>query len=182
METARLASLIAATVMMGLVSGLFYGFAISVMPGLKGADDRTVIEVMQRVNVAILNGWFILGYLGAFVCTALALALHVPSDGSAVLPALIAALVCYIGSMGITNKVNIPLNNALEKGRPGCGRQRTGCRSPRLRGSMGARQHLAHRAVHGLGRFPGLGLVPARQDALSAGRRLARRESPAYAD
>ncbi|MFE9538439.1 DUF1772 domain-containing protein [Streptomyces sp. NPDC006691] len=118
METARLASLIAATVTMGLVSGLFYGFAIAVMPGLKGADDRTVIEVMQRVNVAILNGWFILGYLGAFVCTALALALHVPSDGRAVLPALISALVCCIVSMGITNKVNIPLNNALENAGP----------------------------------------------------------------
>ncbi|MFJ6619880.1 DUF1772 domain-containing protein [Kitasatospora sp. NPDC091335] len=118
METARLASLIAATVTMGLVSGLFYGFSISVMPGLKRTDDRTVIEVMQRVNAAILNGWFILGYLGAFVFTALALALHVPSDGRDVLPALIAALVCYTVSMGITNKVNIPLNNALEKAGP----------------------------------------------------------------
>ncbi|MFJ7593150.1 DUF1772 domain-containing protein [Streptomyces sp. NPDC097617] len=118
METARLASLIAATVTMGLVSGLFYGFAVSVMPGLKRTDDRTVIEVMQHINKAILNGWFVLGYIGAFLFTALALALHIPSDGRDVLPALIAALVCYILSMGLTNKVNIPLNNALEKAGP----------------------------------------------------------------
>ncbi|MFD3330059.1 DUF1772 domain-containing protein [Streptomyces sp. NPDC058701] len=118
METARLASLIAATVSMGLVSGLFYGFAVSVMPGLKRTDDRTVIEVMQRINVAILNGWFVLGYIGAFLFTALALALHIPSDGREVLPPLIAALVCYVVSMGVTNKVNIPLNNALEKAGP----------------------------------------------------------------
>ncbi|WP_405435150.1 DUF1772 domain-containing protein [Streptomyces avidinii] len=118
METARLASLIAATVTMGLVSGLFYGFSVSVMPGLKRTDDRTVIEVMQHINKAILNGWFVLGYIGAFLFTALALALHIPSDGRDVLPALIAALVCYILSMGLTNKVNIPLNNALEKAGP----------------------------------------------------------------
>ncbi|MEU9166071.1 DUF1772 domain-containing protein [Streptomyces sp. NPDC048424] len=118
METARLASLIAATVTTGLVSGLFYGFSVSVMPGLKRTDDRTVIEVMQRINVAILNGWFVLGYIGAFLFTALALALHVPSDGRDVLPPLIAALVCYIVSMGVTNKVNIPLNNMLDKAGP----------------------------------------------------------------
>ncbi|MFD3939087.1 DUF1772 domain-containing protein [Streptomyces sp. NPDC058611] len=118
METARLASLIAATVSMGLVSGLFYGFSVSVMPGLKRTDDRTVIEVMQRINVAILNGWFVLGYIGAFLFTALALALHIPSDGREVLPPLIAALVCYVVSMGVTNKVNIPLNNVLEKAGP----------------------------------------------------------------
>ncbi|MFJ8017108.1 DUF1772 domain-containing protein [Streptomyces sp. NPDC096339] len=118
METARLASLIAATLTMGLVSGLFYGFSVSVMPGLKRTDDRTVIEVMQHINKAILNGWFVLGYIGAFLFTALALALHVPSDGRDVLPPLIAALVCYIVSMGVTNKVNIPLNNALEQAGP----------------------------------------------------------------
>ncbi|MBW5486054.1 anthrone oxygenase family protein [Streptomyces bambusae] len=118
METARLASLIAATITMGLVSGLFYGFSVSVMPGLKRTDDRTVIDVMQKINVAILNGWFVLGYIGAFVFTALAVGLHVPADGRDVLPPLIAALVAYVAAMGLTNKVNIPLNNALEKAGP----------------------------------------------------------------
>ncbi|MFF0745815.1 DUF1772 domain-containing protein [Streptomyces sp. NPDC004111] len=119
METARLASLIAAISTMGLVSGLFYGFSVSVMPALRRTqDDRSVIDVMQRINVAILNGWFVLGYIGAFLFTAVALALHVPSDGRGVLPPLIAALVCYLASMGVTNKVNIPLNNALEKAGP----------------------------------------------------------------
>ena len=86
-ETARLASLIAAISTMGLVSGLFYGFSVSVMPALRrNQDDRGVIDVMQRINVAILNGWFVLGYIGAFLFTAVALALHVPSDGRGVLP------------------------------------------------------------------------------------------------
>ncbi|MET9365060.1 DUF1772 domain-containing protein [Streptomyces sp. NPDC006632] len=118
METARWVSLVAATVTMGLVSGLFYGFSVAVMPGLRLVGDRTAVEVMQRVNTAILNGWFLLGYLGAFVFTALALLLHVPSTGRDVLPALIAALVCCGASMAVTAKVNIPLNNALEHAGP----------------------------------------------------------------
>ncbi|MCX5199573.1 DUF1772 domain-containing protein [Streptomyces sp. NBC_00249] len=118
METARFASLIAATITMGLVSGLFYGFSVAVMPGLRGTGDRTVVEVMQRINVAILNGWFLLGYLGALVFTGLALALHLPADGRAVLPPLIGAFVAYVLAMVVTGRVNIPLNNALEKAGP----------------------------------------------------------------
>ncbi|MGW0367237.1 anthrone oxygenase family protein [Streptomyces sp. NPDC002990] len=117
-ENARLASLIAATLTMGLINGLFHGFSVPVTPGLKRTDDRTVIQVTQRINVAILNGWFPLGYIGAFLSTTPAPALHIPPDGREVLPPLAAALVCYILSMGVTNKVNIPLNNALEKAGP----------------------------------------------------------------
>ncbi|MFF1560470.1 DUF1772 domain-containing protein [Streptomyces sp. NPDC058279] len=118
MEMARLASLVAATITMGLVSGLFYGFAVSVMPALRRADDRTVIEVMQRVNVAILNGWFVLGYIGALLFTGLALVLHAVSARGAVLAPLAGAFVCYLASMVVTGRVNIPLNNALEKAGP----------------------------------------------------------------
>ncbi|MFE0645429.1 DUF1772 domain-containing protein [Streptomyces sp. NPDC058877] len=121
METARFVSLIAATITMGLVSGLFYGFSVSVMPGLKRTDDRTVIEVMQKINVAILNGWFVLGYIGAFVFTAVAVALHVFGGRQEVLVPLLVALVLYIVVMGMTNRVNIPLNNALDKAGPASG-------------------------------------------------------------
>ncbi|MET9608559.1 anthrone oxygenase family protein [Streptomyces sp. NPDC006512] len=118
METARFASLIAATITMGLVSGLFYGFAVAVMPGLRGTGDRTVVEVMQRVNVAILNGWFMLGYLGALLFTGLAVGLHVPADGRDALAPLVGAFVCYVLAMTVTGLVNIPLNNALEQAGP----------------------------------------------------------------
>ena len=118
MEIAQTLALIAATVTTGLVSGLFYGFAISVMPALRGAGDRTFIDVMQRVNVAILNGWFLLGYIGALVFTGLAVGLQFGGgDRDAVAPT-VAALVCYIASMGVTGRLNIPLNNALEAAGP----------------------------------------------------------------
>ncbi|MEU9147916.1 DUF1772 domain-containing protein [Streptomyces sp. NPDC048349] len=118
METARFASLIAATITTGLVSGLFYGFSVAVMPGLRRADDRTVVEVMQRINVAILNGWFLLGYVGSLLFTGLALGLCLPTGGRDVLAPVIGAFLCCVLAMGITARVNIPLNNALEQAGP----------------------------------------------------------------
>ncbi|MFH8381363.1 DUF1772 domain-containing protein [Kitasatospora sp. NPDC018058] len=113
METARTLVLVAATLTCGLTAGLFYAYACSVMPALARVDDRTFIEVMQRVNVAILNGWFVLGFVGTLLTTAAAVALHLPSDGHDVLPATVAALVLYAAAIGVTRSVNIPLNDEL---------------------------------------------------------------------
>ncbi|MFJ6141165.1 DUF1772 domain-containing protein [Kitasatospora sp. NPDC092286] len=113
MELSRVIALVAATVTTGLTAGLFYAYACSVMPALREAEDRTFIEVMQRVNVAILNGWFMLGFVGALLCTGAAVALHVPADGRHVLPAVVAALVFYVAALGVTRRINIPLNDAL---------------------------------------------------------------------
>ncbi|MFD8144074.1 DUF1772 domain-containing protein [Streptomyces sp. NPDC059708] len=118
METARFVALVAATITMGLVSGLFYGFSVAVMPGLRASSDRTVVETMQRINVAILNGWFLLGYVGALVFTALALVLRLAGGGDGSPWPLAGALVAYVVAMGVTGRVNIPLNNALAQAGP----------------------------------------------------------------
>ncbi|MER7757917.1 anthrone oxygenase family protein [Kitasatospora sp. NPDC097643] len=113
MELARTLTLIAATVTCGLTAGLFYAYSCSVMPALRRTEDRTFIEVMQRVNVAILNAWFVLGYVGALLATAAAVALHLPADGHHALAPTVAALVLYVAALGVTRSVNIPLNNEL---------------------------------------------------------------------
>jgi uncharacterized membrane protein len=69
---------------------------------------------MQRINVAILNGWFALCFGGALVLTALAALLHIAGNGRSVLPWIVAALVLYVAVLVITFAVNVPLNNALE--------------------------------------------------------------------
>ncbi|MFJ9646063.1 anthrone oxygenase family protein [Streptomyces sp. NPDC004244] len=120
MESARLASLIAATVTTGLMAGLFFAFDVSVMPALKRSDDRTLIQVMQRINTAIINGLFLVVFLGALLFTAVALALQVADGGgrSGATVAMGAALVAYVLALGVTGRVNIPLNNALEQAGP----------------------------------------------------------------
>ncbi|MCF3179376.1 DUF1772 domain-containing protein [Streptomyces polychromogenes] len=118
METVRFAALVAATLTVGLVSGLFYGFSVAVMPGLRASADRTVVETMQRINVAILNGWFLLGYVGALVFTGLALALRLVVGGSGGTAPLAGAFVAYVLVVLVTARVNIPLNNALAQAGP----------------------------------------------------------------
>ncbi|WP_406193307.1 DUF1772 domain-containing protein [Kitasatospora sp. NBC_01560] len=121
MELLRVITLVAATITTGLSAGLFYAYACSVMPGLRGTEDRMFIEVMQRINVAILNGWFLLGFVGALATTAVAVALHLPADGHRVLPAAAAALVFYVASLVVTRVINIPLNDALAAAGEPCG-------------------------------------------------------------
>ncbi|MFA7767944.1 DUF1772 domain-containing protein [Streptomyces sp. NRRL S-448] len=119
METARTATLVAATITAGLISGLFYAFTVAVMPGLARSSDRTTIETMQNINKAILNGWFILAYLGAPLLITTTLILHATDpDSRDTVPPLAAALVTYLATVIITARINIPLNNALEQAGP----------------------------------------------------------------
>ncbi|MFF5125501.1 DUF1772 domain-containing protein [Streptomyces syringium] len=114
MGTLQAVALMAATLTAGLVAGLFFAFACAVMPGLRRSGDRAFVEVMRRINAAILNGWFLFCFLGAPVFTGLATALHFRADGRAALPWTIAALVLYAVVLIVTAAVNVPLNNRLE--------------------------------------------------------------------
>ncbi|MGW7516181.1 anthrone oxygenase family protein [Streptomyces sp. NPDC054796] len=110
------AALIAATLTTGLSAGLYYGFACAVMPGLARADDRTFVQAMRRVNTAILNGWFLLLFLGSLLLILAAGALHIDGSTPGVLPWIVAALVLYVAVLGVTMGFNVPLNNALDAG------------------------------------------------------------------
>jgi uncharacterized membrane protein len=114
LESARGAALLVATLASGLIAGLFYAYACSVMPGLHGADDRTVVEAMQRIHVAILNGWFFATFLGAPLLIVLAGILHLVGGGGArTLPWIVAGFVGIAVMWVITVTVNVPLNDAL---------------------------------------------------------------------
>jgi uncharacterized membrane protein len=102
-----------ATVSMGLLAGLFYGYACSVMPGLGQADDRTVVDAMQQIDEAIQNPVFFLTFLGAPVLAVWAVVTERRSGSREVLRWTVAALVlCAIG-MVVTFAFNIPLNDEL---------------------------------------------------------------------
>jgi len=111
MEVTRAASLIAATITTGLIAGLFFAFTYSVMPGLAQTTDRTFVEAMQRINVAIVNGWFLSCFLGALVFGIVATAFNF--GNGAVFGWALAGTVCYVATLIITVRFNIPLNDAL---------------------------------------------------------------------
>jgi uncharacterized membrane protein len=114
LEVMRVMILLAATLAAGLLAGLFYAFAVAVMPGLGRSDSRTFIDAMQQINTAIVNPWFMVSFLGAPVLTAIAAALHLRADGGAVLPWTVAAFVLLMATLIITFRINVPLNNALD--------------------------------------------------------------------
>ncbi|MER6945848.1 anthrone oxygenase family protein [Nonomuraea sp. NPDC000554] len=120
MRLAQTVSLIAATITTGLMAGLFAAFAYAIMPALKAAGDRTFVDVMQRINVTIVNGWFMLSFLGALGFTALSAFLAWRGQGREALPWIIAGLVLYLVMFVITSAVNVPLNDRLAAaGKPG---------------------------------------------------------------
>jgi uncharacterized membrane protein len=114
MELVRGGALIVTTVLLGLISGLFYTYTVSVMLSLRGVDDRTFVSVMQRINRDIQNGKFFLSFVGALLFLILSLVLFIGVDSGVLLP-IIVSLVLYVISFGITVRGNVPMNIRLER-------------------------------------------------------------------
>lgn len=103
----------AATVVTGLVGGVWFGFACGVMPALGRTGDRTFIEVMQYINSVIENPVFFAGFFGALVLTAVGAFLtrrQVRAPGGRW---MLGALVLAVLVLVVTSAANVPLNNAL---------------------------------------------------------------------
>ena len=112
MTTLRTVSLLAATLTMGLVAGVFGLYAHTIMPGLKTTDDRTFVGAFQSIDRAIINPWFMAGgFLGALVFTVVAAVAQLGQDG---LPWVVTALVLYLAVFAITIAVNVPLNDRIK--------------------------------------------------------------------
>ncbi|MGH8881081.1 MAG: hypothetical protein ACRD0P_27625 [Stackebrandtia sp.] len=90
MDALRALSLLAATISMGLVAGVFDLYAHTIMPGLGKTDDRTFVGAFQSIDRAIINPWFMGGgFLGALVFTIVA---AIANLGKGALPWIAAAL------------------------------------------------------------------------------------------
>jgi uncharacterized membrane protein len=106
--------LVAATVTMGLVAGVFALYSHTIMPGLRRTDDRTFVGAFQAIDRAIINPWFMSCFLGTLILTGLAAVLHLGSGHRAALPWLVAAFVLYLITVVITVAINVPLNDAIK--------------------------------------------------------------------
>lgn len=49
----------------GQLAGVFFVFAMVIMPVLRGVDDHTFVVSMNRINVSLVNPVFVLIFLGA---------------------------------------------------------------------------------------------------------------------
>lgn len=99
----------------GLSAGLFYAWAVSVIPGTRRISDRSYLESMQSMNRAIQNPAFFIVFIGPvlLLLTSSYLQFREAVDASFWLM-LCATLVYLAGTFGITVGGNVPLNNALD--------------------------------------------------------------------
>jgi uncharacterized membrane protein len=98
----------------GAIGGVFFAFSNFVMPALARLAPAEGIHAMQAINVTVLNRLF----LGTFMGTgALSLAAVVIAllrwDGFGSLCAVLAGATYVLGSIVVTMRGNVPLNNAL---------------------------------------------------------------------
>src|SRR4051794_40741189 len=103
-----------ATLTTGLLAGLYYAYACSVMPGLARTDDHTFVSAMNHINDAIQNPVFFVTFVGAPAATALLAwrERRAPrTDRRWVRIALGLNVLALITTMAI----NVPLNDALAK-------------------------------------------------------------------
>jgi uncharacterized membrane protein len=112
MDVLQGASLLAATIAMGLMAGVFWIYGNAIMPGLRRTDDRTFVGAFQSIDRAIINPLFMAAFFGALLLTGAAAALNV-SEGD-VLPWSLAAFLLYLGVIVITVRVNVPRNDEIK--------------------------------------------------------------------
>ncbi|MFF4018155.1 DUF1772 domain-containing protein [Streptomyces sp. NPDC001843] len=106
--------LVLACTAMGLLSGLFFAYDLSVMPGLSRLDDAAYLTAMRDFNDEIDNsGPFAIVFVGALVATVWAAVAAYRQERRGAAAWAAAAGVLYLAVLVITVSVNLPLNNEL---------------------------------------------------------------------
>lgn len=102
-----------AILLTGLSAGLFYAWAVSVIPGTRRVIDLTFLETMQSINRAILNPAFFLIFFGSLILL-IASTIQQYQTGLGFWWLLLATLSYLLGTFGVTLLGNVPLNDSLE--------------------------------------------------------------------
>jgi len=98
-----------------LITGLFYAWSCSVIPGISRLPDTQYLTAFQAMNRAILNPVFFTSFMGALVLLPVCAFMQYGQPAPLRFWLLLAAALVYIaGGFGVTAAGNVPLNNALD--------------------------------------------------------------------
>ncbi|MDT0345978.1 anthrone oxygenase family protein [Streptomyces litchfieldiae] len=110
-------TVLAATVTLLLaaaVTGVFFAFSVSVLPGLDAVGAGQAVASMRSINEKILNPVFLSAFLGVPVAAAATGALLLTQGHRAAGLAFLAAAAVYVlGVIAPTAAVNVPMNETL---------------------------------------------------------------------
>jgi uncharacterized membrane protein len=99
----------------GLTAGLFYGWTVSVIPGIEKVSNDNYLRSMQSINREILNPAFFAIFMGSLILLPLSTWLQYRLGVNRKFWLILSATMIYlIGTIGVTMFGNVPLNNILE--------------------------------------------------------------------
>lgn len=101
----------AAIVATGLMAGVYFIYAVAIMPGLRRLDDGAFVASFQETDRAIINPTFLATF---FAPTALCGISAFTEQGEPGYRWVLVALVLNAAIVAITMAVNVPLNDALK--------------------------------------------------------------------
>jgi uncharacterized membrane protein len=97
-----------------LTAGLLFAFSAFVMDALARLPPEQGIAAMQSINVAVLNPLFGTVFFGtAVLCVVLAVAGLFRWGEAGTIYLVAGSLFYFVGTIGVTIALNVPLNDAL---------------------------------------------------------------------
>lgn len=109
--------LILSIMLCSIVSGLLFGFAIIVMPGIAKLSDKEYLLAFKHMDGIIQNNQplFILVWVGSIISVITTLIMGIMSlSGTQIYLLIIASIMYLFGVQLPTFRFNIPLNNSLQ--------------------------------------------------------------------
>lgn len=95
-----------------MVGGVFFGFSTFVMKALAQLPAAQGVAAMQRINIVVINPWFMGVFMGTLLLSIACVAAAVMSASFALLA---AGCLYAVGTFGVTMAFNVPRNNRLAR-------------------------------------------------------------------
>lgn len=109
----------AATLGCALAAGAFFAFSSFVMQGLDRAPAPAAVAAMRGINRSAVTPPFMIALFGAaLLCLAVAVVSAANLDTGAGSFGLAGGLLYLLGTIAVTMRFNVPLNNALDRAEP----------------------------------------------------------------
>jgi uncharacterized membrane protein len=103
----------------GMMAGMFFAFSTFIMQAFARRPAPVGIAAMQSINQTILKPIFFLVFFGsAVVSVVIAVWALLDWSGGGSGMRLAGGLLYVVGSIGVTMRCNVPLNNQLDKVAP----------------------------------------------------------------
>ena len=101
----------AATVATGLMAGVYFIYAVAIMPGLRRLGDSVFVAAFQATDRAIISPIFLVAFFAPTVLCGVA---AFTERGEPGYRWIVASLVLNAGIVLITMTINVPLNDTLK--------------------------------------------------------------------